>query len=65
MAFVHRYKYFWIKEIEVYSFVPSNLIPQMSDAADIAKHSKALNNGTVLGLVSSLKNYLIYRYLCF
>jgi hydroxymethylglutaryl-CoA lyase len=57
------HKYLWIKalyeagikEIEVCSFVPSKLMPQMSDAAVVAKYAKSLNKGTVLGLAPNLK----------
>lgn len=44
-----------IKEIEVCSFVPSNLMPQMADASQIVRYSKSLNNGTVLALAPNLK----------
>jgi hydroxymethylglutaryl-CoA lyase len=44
-----------IKEIEVCSFVPSNLMPQMADASEIVRYSKSLNNGTVLALTPNLK----------
>lgn len=44
-----------IKEIEVCSFVPSNLMPQMADASEIVRYSKSLNNGTVLALAPNLK----------
>ncbi len=56
-------KYLWIKalyesgikEIEVCSFVPSNLMPQMADASEIARYSKSLNKSTVLALTPNLK----------
>jgi hydroxymethylglutaryl-CoA lyase len=44
-----------IKEIEVCSFVPSKLLPQMSDASEIVCYSKSLNKGTVLALAPNLK----------
>lgn len=57
------HKYLWIKalyesgikEIEVCSFVPAKLLPQMVDASEIARYSKSLNNGTVLALTPNLK----------
>ncbi len=57
------HKYLWIealyesgiKEIEVCSFVPAKLLPQMVDASEIARYSKSLNNGTVLALAPNLK----------
>jgi hydroxymethylglutaryl-CoA lyase len=44
-----------LKEIEVGSFVPSHLMPQMADASEIVCYSKSLNKGTVLALVPNLK----------
>lgn len=44
-----------LKEIEVGSFVPSDLMPQMADASEIVCYSKSLNKGTVLALVPNLK----------
>lgn len=44
-----------LKEIEVGSFVPSHLIPQMADASEIVCYSKSLNKGAVLALVPNLK----------
>jgi hydroxymethylglutaryl-CoA lyase len=44
-----------LKEIEVGSFVPSHLMPQMADTSEIVCYSKSLNKGTVLALVPNLK----------
>jgi hydroxymethylglutaryl-CoA lyase len=44
-----------IREIEVASFVPAKMLPQMADAAEIARHAKTLNGLTVLALVPNLK----------
>lgn len=44
-----------LKEIEVGSFVPSHLMPQMADASEIVCYSKSLNKGAVLALVPNLK----------
>jgi hydroxymethylglutaryl-CoA lyase len=44
-----------LKEIEVCSFVPASLLPQMADASEIVRYSKSLNNGTVLALTPNLK----------
>ena len=56
-------KFLWLKalyeagiqEIEVASFVPAHLMPQMADAFDVAKYAKSLKAGTVLALVPNLK----------
>lgn len=42
------------KEIEVCSFVPASVLPQMADASEIVNYSKSLNKGTVLALVPNL-----------
>lgn len=44
-----------IREIEVASFVPAKMLPQMADAADIVQHAKTLDGLTVLALVPNLK----------
>lgn len=44
-----------IREIEVASFVPAKMLPQMADAADIVRHAKTLDGLTVLALVPNLK----------
>lgn len=56
-------KFLWLKalyeaglqEIEVASFVPAHLMPQMADAAEVTKYAKSLHAGTVLALVPNLK----------
>jgi len=44
-----------IREIEVASFVPAKLLPQMADAALIVEHAKTLPGLTVMALVPNLK----------
>ena len=44
-----------VREIEVCSFVPAKLLPQMADAADVVRHAVALPNWTVMALVPNLK----------
>ena len=44
-----------IREIEVASFVPAKMLPQMADAAEIVRHAKTLEGLTVLALVPNLK----------
>jgi hydroxymethylglutaryl-CoA lyase len=44
-----------IREIEVASFVPAKMLPQMADAGDIVRHAKTLDGLTVLALVPNLK----------
>jgi len=44
-----------IREIEVASFVPAKMLPQMADAAEIVRHAKTLAGLTVLALVPNLK----------
>lgn len=44
-----------IREIEVASFVPAKMLPQMADASEIARYAKTLNGLTVLALVPNLK----------
>ncbi len=44
-----------LREIEVCSFVPAKLLPQMADAADVVRHAVALPNWTVMALVPNLK----------
>ncbi len=56
-------KYLWLKtlyeaglkEVEVCSFVPPSVLPQMADASEVVNYSKALNKGTVLALTPNLK----------
>lgn len=40
-----------IREIEVASFVPMHLLPQMADAAEVVRHAIALKGLTVMALV--------------
>jgi hydroxymethylglutaryl-CoA lyase len=44
-----------IEEIEVCSFVPAHLLPQMADATEVVQYAKSLRAGTVLALVPNLK----------
>jgi hydroxymethylglutaryl-CoA lyase len=44
-----------IREIEVASFVPAKMLPQMADAAEIVRYAKTLHGLTVLALVPNLK----------
>ena len=44
-----------IREIEVASFVPAKILPQMADAAEIVRYAKTLHGLTVLALVPNLK----------
>jgi len=44
-----------VREIEVASFVPVKLLPQMADAADVVRHAVSLPGITVMALVPNLK----------
>jgi hydroxymethylglutaryl-CoA lyase len=44
-----------LREIEVASFVPARLLPQMADAAEVVAHSLALPGLTVMALVPNLR----------
>jgi hydroxymethylglutaryl-CoA lyase len=44
-----------LREIEVCSFVPAKLMPQMADAADVVKHACQYRNVTVMALVPNLR----------
>ena len=44
-----------IREIEVASFVPAKLLPQMADAADVVRHAITLPGLTVMALVPNRK----------
>ncbi|PPD14221.1 MAG: hydroxymethylglutaryl-CoA lyase [Methylobacterium sp.] len=44
-----------LREIEVCSFVPAKLMPQMADAAEIVAYSRTLPGLTVLALVPNLR----------
>ena len=43
-----------IREIEVASFVPAKLLPQMADAAEVVRHALTLPGLTVMALVPNL-----------
>ena len=44
-----------LREIEVASFVPAKLLPQMADAAEVVRHAVDLPDWTVMALVPNLK----------
>ena len=44
-----------LREIEVASFVPARLLPQMADAADVVRHARTLPGLTVMALVPNLQ----------
>jgi hydroxymethylglutaryl-CoA lyase len=44
-----------LREIEVCSFVPAKLLPQMADAADVVRHAITLPGLTVMALVPNLR----------
>ena len=44
-----------VKEIEVASFVPAKLLPQMADAAEVVRYAKTLPGLTVMALVPNLR----------
>ena len=44
-----------LREIEVCSFVPAKLLPQMADAAEVVKHALTLHGLTVMALVPNLR----------
>ena len=44
-----------VREIEVASFVPAKLLPQMADAADVVAHALTLPGLTVMALVPNLR----------
>jgi hydroxymethylglutaryl-CoA lyase len=44
-----------LREIEVASFVPARLLPQMADAADVVAHALTLPGWTVMALVPNRK----------
>lgn len=44
-----------VREIEVCSFVPAKLLPQMADAADVVRHATSLPGLTVMALVPNLR----------
>jgi hydroxymethylglutaryl-CoA lyase len=44
-----------LREIEVASFVPAHLLPQMADAADVVRHALQHRGVTVMALVPNLR----------
>ena len=44
-----------LREIEVVSFVPTHLLPQMADVADVVRHALTLPGLTVMALVPNLR----------
>jgi hydroxymethylglutaryl-CoA lyase len=44
-----------LREIEVGSFVPAKLLPQLADTAELVRHARALPGLTVLALVPNLR----------
>jgi hydroxymethylglutaryl-CoA lyase len=44
-----------VREIEVASFVPAKLLPQMADADQVVRHAKTLQGLTVMALVPNLR----------
>jgi hydroxymethylglutaryl-CoA lyase len=44
-----------LREIEVCSFVPARLLPQMADAAEVVRHAVTLPGLTVMALVPNLR----------
>jgi len=44
-----------VREIEVASFVPAKLLPQMADAAEVVRYAKTLPGLTVMALVPNLR----------
>jgi hydroxymethylglutaryl-CoA lyase len=44
-----------LREIEVCSFVPAKLLPQMADAAEVVRHALTLPGLTVMALVPNLR----------
>jgi hydroxymethylglutaryl-CoA lyase len=44
-----------VREVEVASFVPPKLLPQMADATEITQHALTLPGLTLIGLVPNLK----------
>jgi hydroxymethylglutaryl-CoA lyase len=44
-----------LREIEVASFVPARLLPQMADAAEVVRHARTLPGLTVMALVPNVR----------
>lgn len=55
LAWVHGLHAAGLREIEVCSFVPARLLPQMADAAEVVRHAVSLPGLTVVALVPNLR----------
>jgi hydroxymethylglutaryl-CoA lyase len=61
MPTAHKFKWLdalhaaGLREIEVASFVPAKLLPQMADAAEVVRHALTLPGLTVMALVPNLR----------
>lgn len=44
-----------LREIEVGSFVPATLLPQLADTAEVVRHALALPGLTVMALVPNVR----------
>ncbi len=44
-----------LREVEVGSFVPATLLPQMADVAEVVRHARGLPGWTVMALVPNLR----------
>jgi hydroxymethylglutaryl-CoA lyase len=61
MSSAHKFAWFdalfasGLREIEVASFVPAKILPQMADAADVVRHARTLPGLTVMALVPNLR----------
>ena len=54
-AWIHALYQAGVKEIEVASFVPAKLLPQMADAAEVVRYAKTLPGLAVMALVPNLR----------
>jgi hydroxymethylglutaryl-CoA lyase len=55
LAWIDSLYHAGLREIEVCSFVPARLLPQMADAAELVKHALSLPGLTVMALVPNIK----------
>ena len=55
LAWIDSLYHAGVREIEVCSFVPARLLPQMADAAEVVKHALSLPGLTVMALVPNIK----------
>ena len=55
LAWIDALYHAGLREIEVCSFVPAQLLPQMADAAEVVKHAVSLPGLTVMALVPNTK----------